>query len=364
VTVPNTWEGVGSYASSVGAKYPAVVSAQWALESAHGQHTSAKHNYFGLKGDGTISATKEFYGGQWVEIKAGFIDFPSLAASIDYLVRHWHLDWRQYKGVNNASSQEDAAKMLQNQGYATDPSYASKLIRLLHSHKPLIIEMPKIRLTSAAKYYREENHQMAAWNWLQEELSEDQLTEFAEIYRSGPPPKPANPLPVPYFSQRDNISGTGYRECFSSSCAMIAAYYGKVVTDDEYNSIRSRYGDTTSAYAQEKALQHLGLTPVYRKNASRQDLESAIKAGQPVAVGWLHHGYYKNPRGSGHWATVIGYDGKGFIFHDPNGFCDVIDGVYKSSSGGNYARYSNQYWMPRWCVKTSSDGWAMFVTNE
>jgi GH24 family phage-related lysozyme (muramidase) len=35
-------------------------------------------------------------------------------------------------------------------------------------------------------------------------------------------------LKVPYEYQNDNASGTGYRECFSSSCAMIAKYYGKV----------------------------------------------------------------------------------------------------------------------------------------
>ena len=40
-------------------------------------------------------------------------------------------------------------------------------------------------------------------------------------------------LKVPYEAQNDNKSGTGYRECFSSSCAMIAKFYGKVKSDDE-----------------------------------------------------------------------------------------------------------------------------------
>jgi hypothetical protein len=48
-------------------------------------------------------------------------------------------------------------------------------------------------------------------------------------------------LPVPYEYQNDNASGTGYRECFSSSCAMIARYHGKVKNDDEYNAIRAKY---------------------------------------------------------------------------------------------------------------------------
>ena len=58
---------------------------------------------------------------------------------------------------------------------------------------------------------------------------------------------------MPYFKQLDNESGTGYRECFSSAAAMVAAYYKKVETDDEYNKIRAKYGDTTSVEAQ---LQH------------------------------------------------------------------------------------------------------------
>ncbi len=33
---------------------------------------------------------------------------------------------------------------------------------------------------------------------------------------------------MPYFSQFDNESGTGYRECFSSAAAMVAAFYKKV----------------------------------------------------------------------------------------------------------------------------------------
>jgi predicted chitinase len=46
-----------------------------------------------------------------------------------------------------------------------------------------------INLSRAAKYYKEESHQIAAWNWLESILSDDQLDEFAELYRAGP----ANP---------------------------------------------------------------------------------------------------------------------------------------------------------------------------
>jgi hypothetical protein len=49
---------------------------------------------------------------------------------------------------------------------------------------------------------------------------------------------------------------------------MIAAFYGKVKTDDEYNKIRSKFGDTTDSSAQLKALQSLGLKAKFINNGS------------------------------------------------------------------------------------------------
>ena len=41
---------------------------------------------------------------------------------------------------------------------------------------------------------------------------------------------------------------------------MVAAFYGKVKTDDQYNKTRERFGDTTSIEAQVRALRSFGLT--------------------------------------------------------------------------------------------------------
>jgi GH24 family phage-related lysozyme (muramidase) len=46
-----------------------------------------------------------------------------------------------------------------------------------------------IRFTDAAKHYKALSHQIAAWNWLQEQLTPEQLEEFGELYRADPPPK-------------------------------------------------------------------------------------------------------------------------------------------------------------------------------
>ena len=130
----NTWAGVASASKAAGALYPDLVAAQWALESGWGKHTSGKNNYFGIKGKGTTHATQEFEGGKFVTINAEFEDFNSLYDCVVYLVERWYKNWKQYKGVNTAASKEAGARHLVKEGYATDPAYADKLIKLMREH--------------------------------------------------------------------------------------------------------------------------------------------------------------------------------------------------------------------------------------
>ena len=161
------------------------------------------------------------------------------------------------------------------------------------------------------------------------------LTEAApwrQTFSSSPPAPEAqahaNPLQVAWENQNDNASGTGYRECFSSSCAMLARFWGKVGSDDEYNAIRAKYGDSTSAEAQLSALRSLGLTANFATNGDRAALEQQINLGRPVAVGWLHHGPVSAPSGGGHWSVVIGFTDTVAIHNDANGEADLVAGGY------------------------------------
>lgn len=47
-----------------------------------------------------------------------------------------------------------------------------------------------IRLSEAAKFFKQETHQLAAWNWLEDQLTPETLKQFAELYRSAPAQKP------------------------------------------------------------------------------------------------------------------------------------------------------------------------------
>ncbi len=131
----NTWDGIEAAARAAGAKYPEVVAAQWALESAFGTAASGKNNFFGIKGTGTVKTTWEDYGNGPVIIKASFKDFDTLYDCVEHLVTQWYKDYKGYKGVNRATSREDCAYLLKKEGYATDPIYAQKLIRLMEQHE-------------------------------------------------------------------------------------------------------------------------------------------------------------------------------------------------------------------------------------
>ena len=218
-----------------------------------------------------------------------------------------------------------------------------------------------IKLTDSALYYNEESQQYSAWEWLEEQLDPAVLEQFAQKYRDKPEVVSSNPLAVEWQSQNDNDSGTGYRECFSSSMAMIAMFYGKVKNDDEYNSIRQKYGDSTDASAQLAALRSLGLTPTFVTNASIQTLKNEIDNGRPVGVGWLHHGSVAAPSGGGHWSVVVGYDDNGVIMNDPNGEANLAGGGYTQNTNGDHLNYSLKNWKPRWTVSGENDGWCMVV---
>jgi len=169
-------------------------------------------------------------------------------------------------------------------------------------------------------------------------------------------------LKVPYEAQNGNASGTGYRECFSSSCAMIAKFYGKVKSDDEYNLIRAKFGDTTDSQAQLASLRSLGLQARFVTNAAQGLLDLELRAGRPVAVGWLHHGPYNAPTsGGGHWSVVIGFTVEHWIQNDPNGEADLINGGYTSNKNGAAVKYSRPRWDRRWMPDGAATGWALLV---
>jgi hypothetical protein len=178
-------------------------------------------------------------------------------------------------------------------------------------------------------------------------------------------PQPGNPLRVPYFSQRDSQTEHALRMCFSSSCAMLleALRPGSLQGpngDDAYLGRVLRYGDTTDATAQIKALASFGVTATLTKAADWKTIEAQIDRGIPVPIGILHKGLVSAPTGGGHWICAIGYDADAIIVHDPFGELDLLNGGYVNNWGARL-RYSRQNLARRWMVEGPGSGWAIIA---
>ena len=173
-------------------------------------------------------------------------------------------------------------------------------------------------------------------------------------------------LKAPYFSQRDSATGHAMRMCFSSSCAMLLNTLKPNTLkgangDDDYLKTVFRFGDTTIADAQVKALAQYGVSAQFRQNLTWADIDNQLKAGVPVPIGILHHGTASNPTGGGHWILIIGKkaDGSAYFVHDPFGDLDLANGGYLSSNGKQLA-YSVKNLTPRWRVN-GTGGWGVIA---
>ncbi len=369
-----TWASISAAAKNAGAKFFDCVAAQWALESGYGKHTSGKNNFFGIKGTpGTTVSTQEHINGKFVTIQDTFKDFSSPEECVQYLVDRWYKDYKGYQGVNRAGSRDECARLLVSEGYATDPGYASKLIKLMNENAPA--SPPPATgcfLIDAAAYYKAEPHQDAAWRALQAELSPDTLERFKTAYRASQAPvagdKPKFPLAVPYFGQYDSATAHSGRMCFTSSMAMALDYIDPAAIegdDDWYLNVVFRYGDTVSSDAQIKAARSLGFDATFHTNGSEKKLVALLDAGVPVPIGILHHGPVSKPTGGGHYVCLIGYDNDNFMVHDPAGELDLINGGYPKAGGtyGKNQRYSRKNLMRRWLIANDHDGWYVDLTQ-
>jgi hypothetical protein len=114
-----------------GDPHPRVAAAQWALETGWGRSITGRNNFFGIKATtGTPCVTHEVVHGTVVTITDTFADFDSpllgVAGRVSFLRKS------RYNGYWTAATDEDACRVLQRAGYATDPGYAAKLIQILN----------------------------------------------------------------------------------------------------------------------------------------------------------------------------------------------------------------------------------------
>lgn len=122
-----------------------VTIAQACLESNFGQSTLASkyHNLFGVKASGDVPTvtldTQEYENDQWVTIQGQFRVYESYQAAVEahskLFVEGTTWNPNQYASVLTAPDHTSAAKAIQTSGYATDPTYADKLIEMIETYQ-------------------------------------------------------------------------------------------------------------------------------------------------------------------------------------------------------------------------------------
>ncbi|KJW11992.1 N-acetylmuramidase [Levilactobacillus spicheri] len=115
---------------------PSIVIAQAILESSWGTSELflQANNPFGVKGayQGRTKSfpTTEYVNNKKVTVNANFRDYPTLTAAI--LDHDALLKQNYFKGT--VTDYRTAAKLLQSNGYATDPHYARKLMNVIATY--------------------------------------------------------------------------------------------------------------------------------------------------------------------------------------------------------------------------------------
>ena len=176
-------------------------------------------------------------------------------------------------------------------------------------------------------------------------------------------------IPVKHYTQCDNKGGRGYRECFKTSCTMLADYLtgGKLSSikdqrglpepEDAYQSFMG--GDTTLAEVHIAALKQIGIEAYFSQSASVRDVESSLDCGIPVPIGVK----YKD---GGHWLFVNGRGPKGWDVLCPYGLRDGATNawvqIFQAEEDAKMDTFSTALLRRIFTDLGPEMGWALFVT--
>ena len=134
---------------------PKLIMAQAALETGWGKHMikqegqAPSYNLFGIKADKRWSGdvvrvtTSEYRNGVKVKEDAPFRAYSNYNESFRDYLRFLQDQPRYQSAITNSAEPEAYAKSLQEAGYATDPQYAEKILRIYHQ---MDFQFPKNQL--------------------------------------------------------------------------------------------------------------------------------------------------------------------------------------------------------------------------
>lgn len=133
-----------SAAKEIGVE-PKIIVAQAALETGWGrflikdEQGNSANNLFGIKADSrwngaaASTTTHEYIDGRAITVKEPFRVYESFEESFNDYVQFLKSNQRYEHALANTSDSEAYVQQLQQAGYATDPHYASKILRIANS---------------------------------------------------------------------------------------------------------------------------------------------------------------------------------------------------------------------------------------
>ena len=241
--------------------------------------------------------------------------------------------------------------------------------------KPSVAFLGVLSLLPFFQHFRDDSpYHLAGVAALQEAMPAELLQEDSEWFEAWRAAGIDQEVFVPYFQQLDN-GYDGWRECFASSAAMLAASAGLVDSDNQYIYHLAHYGDTTSVDAQLQTLRSLGLDVEFTKEGTPEMIEESISRGGAVLVGWLHAGDLTKGEppmcdhlSCGHWSVVTGFQGKHspvgdqyWVMHDPMGYPLMEKGGHDKSRSGKSVRVRQSEFNYRWLIDGPGTGWMIFI---
>ena len=129
---------------------PSLAVAQAVLESSWGKY-HIQNNIYGIKagkswtGKVAVRKTKEWDGVKYISMEDRFRAYDSFEDSVlDYLKLLGKT--KRYEKLRNAKDYKEACRLVYECGYATDPKYSEKLIKIIETNKLYLYDM-KIKST-------------------------------------------------------------------------------------------------------------------------------------------------------------------------------------------------------------------------
>lgn len=179
-----------------------------------------------------------------------------------------------------------------------------------------------------------------------------------QIIAAPAPSKTEVMLPIPYLSQLNNEQNP-HGSCNVTCVAMCLAYFGHrpinsqglQLEDELYRYCLENRLSRHSPHDLAKLLQIYGRQDIFEEKAKWADVKQWLIKGNPCIV----HGWFTR---SGHIITIVGFNSKGWIVHDPYG--EWFSWGYDTSVSGKYLTYS--YGMMQKLCGHDGDLWIHYVS--